>query len=257
MSKYSNQIVRLVATMFLIIEVACRHNVPSVVKTFDEIISNRNGQGQEIIVSFERGPSHNHPSFAIWVEDTTGNYIQTLFITKAIATGVFEYGDDSQGKWSKGLKRRPAALPYWAHKRGIRATDGLYTPDPAHPIADAYTGATPKANFKLTAFLDKPAKTKLCILLEINQTWDWNEYWINSKYPDDLEYKTSCQPALVYKTTLDPSVKGVKQELQIVGHSHYSGSDGNLYPDISTLTTAKEIIGMVSVEIIDQQVQHE
>jgi hypothetical protein len=251
MSTYSNQIVRLVAVMFLTIQFACRHNVPPVVKTYDEIISNRNGQGQKILVSFERGPLHNHPSFAIWVEDTSGNYIQTLFVTKAVATGIFEHGDNSQGKWKVGERRRPAALPYWAHKRGVKSADGKYAPDPAHQVADAFTGATPKANFNLVTFLDNPINTRFNLLLEINQPWDWNEFWTNNKFPDDEAYKTSAQPALVYEVTLNPAAKGEKKELKIIGHSHYSGAEGNLYPDINTITTAKDIIGKVTAEIIN------
>ena len=39
--------------------------------------------------------------------------------------------------------------------------------------------------------------------MEINQNWDWNEYWTNDKYPDDENYKMSCQPALVYEAVID------------------------------------------------------
>ncbi|MCK7540183.1 MAG: hypothetical protein MZV63_59435 [Marinilabiliales bacterium] len=46
-------------------------------------------------------------------------------------------------------KRAPQTLPYWSHKRGIRASDGLYMPDPENPVADAYSGATPTTSFVL------------------------------------------------------------------------------------------------------------
>ena len=49
-----------------------------------------------------------------------------------------------------GTKRAPQTLPYWAHKRGIKATDGLYMPDHQNPVPDAYTGATPVTGFILT-----------------------------------------------------------------------------------------------------------
>jgi hypothetical protein len=243
--------IQVFGIMLLTIVGSCRHYAPQVATTNEEIISNQNGQGQKIVICFEKGPSHNHPSFSIWVEDTSGNYIQTLFVTKAVATGIFEHGDNSQGQWKVGERRILAALPYWAHKRGVKSADGKYAPDPAHQVADAYTGATPKANFNLVTFLDNPIKTRFNLLLEINQPWDWNEFWTNNKFPDDEEYKASSQPALVYEVTLDPATKGEKKELKIIGHSHYSGAEGNLYPDINTITTAKDIIGKVIAEIID------
>jgi hypothetical protein len=257
MAKHFKKSMLVIGIVLLATVVSCRHYVPQVSTSNEEIISNQNGKGQKVVISFKRGPSHYHPSFAIWLEDTSGKYIQTLFVTNAVAKGIFEHGDNSQGKWKVGERRRPAALPYWANKRGVKSTDGTYTPEPAHPVADAYTGATPKTNFDLVTFLDNPINTRFNLLLEINQPWDWNDYWTNNKFPDDEAYKASSQPALVYEVTLDPKTKGEKKELKIIGHSHYSGVDGNLYPDTSTLTTAKDIIGNVVAEIIDRPVQHE
>ena len=37
--------------------------------------------------------------------------------------------------------------------------------------------------------------------------------------------------------------------MKIIGHSHYSGKDGNLYPDLSTLTTAVQIVKSIKVVI--------
>ena len=84
---------------------------------------------------------------AIWVEDTSGKYIQDLYVAESIAKGVFRHGIGSEGKWKPGEIRRPAALPYWGHKRGIKADDGLYIPSAKNPLPDAYTGATPTESF--------------------------------------------------------------------------------------------------------------
>jgi hypothetical protein len=203
--------------------------------------TNLMGEGQQIRLTFIKGKEHNHPLMAVWVEDTAGNYIQTLYVAKSIATGLFNYGDASNGAWTQGSIRRPAALPYWSHKRGIKAEDGLYLPTPDNPVADAYTGATPKNNFDLITRLDKKGPKVFNILFEINQPWDWNEYWSNAKYPDDDEYKTSSQPALVYQATIDLDSKNKQYKMHLIGHSHYSGSTGELFTDTSTLTTALEI----------------
>lgn len=213
------------------------------------IITNSNGLGADLSIEFTKGNAYNHPLMAIWVEDLSGKYIQSLFVAKSIATGIFNFGDASEGQWTKGEIRRPAALPYWSHKRGIQAADGLYLPTPENPVPDAYSGATPKENFVLDTKLDEKKSEVFNVLLEINQPWDWNEYWTNAKYPDDYEYKTSCQPAVVYSTTIDLKSKQTEYIMLAIGHSHYSGKDGKLYEDLSTLTTALEIAENIVVRI--------
>lgn len=210
---------------------------------------NPQGKGRSLEIEMIKGKAYNHPTFVIWIEDTAGNYIQTLFITRSIGQGVFSYGDKSSGKWKPGEVRRPAALPYWAHKRGILAEDGLPLPTPKNRIPDAITGATPTGSFRLDTRTDILKTGKLVVLMEINQPWDWNEYWSNNRYPGDFEYKTSCQPAVVYSAAIDLENPGINVELKPVGHSHYSGKTGDLYPDLSTLTTALHIAEKIKVSV--------
>lgn len=212
--------------------------------------TNVEGAGLTLEVSLVKGPAHNHPMMAIWIEDTAGNYIQTLYVNQSVATSIYGHGDKSTGAWQPGVLRRPAALPYWGHRRGIQASDGLYIPDPDDPVADAYTGATPPGNFILNTRTDEPVEGKFNVLFEINQSWDWNDYWNNGRFPEDYEYRTSAQPSVVYLVTIDPSDDIGAYTLQPIGHSHYGGADGNLYTDISTLTTALEIINEVKVKFI-------
>lgn len=39
-------------------------------------------------------------------------------------------------------------------------------------------------------------------------------------------------------------------ELQVIGHSHYSGKTGELFTDLSTMTTALDIADKLNVKII-------
>lgn len=213
----------------------------------DTLLTNPDGRGDFLEVEFRRGTEHNHPLMAIWIEDTNGNYIQTLYVAESIAKGVFAHGDKTSGKWSPGPIRRPAALPVWAHSRGVKEEDGLYIPTQSTAIPDAYTGPTPPAHFVLLATTDNELPETFNVMFEINQTWDWNKYWTNTKYPDDEEYKTSCQPALVYRAQLRKTEKNAINEFKLIGHSHYSGKDGEINPDLSTITTAKEITEYISV----------
>lgn len=214
-----------------------------------ELTTNAEGLGQLIYLEVTDGPESNYPLMAVWLEDMDGKYIQTLFVAQSIATGVFRHGQEVQGKWEPGERRRPAALPRWGHQRGIKASDGLFLPEPSQPVPDAYTGATPVAGFRLKARTDKLLERPVRIFLEINQSWDWNAHWSNTRFPDDREYKTSSQPAVVYSGILDPSKPGMQVNLEVVGRSHHSGADGGLYKDTETLTTALKIIGRASAFI--------
>ena len=206
------------------------------------LATNPEGKGMEISIEFVKGAKYNHPLMAIWVEDMDGNYLQTLYVAQSIATGVFAHVDKTTGGWKAGEISRPAALPYWAHKRNVKNDIGNYMPKPGFEVPDAYSGATPKANFTLETRTDNPISGKFRVLMEINQSWDWNRHWTNSMYPDEPEYKTSSQPAVVYAIEVDTDSPSKVYDMKPIGHSHYAGADGKLYPGLNTLTTALEIV---------------
>jgi hypothetical protein len=217
--------------------------------TVEELVSNLNGTGVPLKLSLTKGKSYNHPTFAVWMEDTEGHFLQTLFVTRSFGSGTFRYGEPSGGVWKPGQVRRPAALPYWSHRTGNMKGLDTYVPDAEHPVPDAITAATPKGSFSLNTRGEKENPRIVKLFLEINQTWDWNFFWTNNKFPDDREYKTSCQPAVVYATTIDLNSRGTSYELLPVGRSSHSGDDGKLYTDLETLTTALHIAEKITVNI--------
>ncbi len=103
--------------------------------------------------------------------------------------------------------------------------------------------------FILTSRADNPLPGKFKVMLEINQNWDWNEYWTNDKFPGDENYMMSCQPAVVYETVIDLESAEDSYRMKAVGHSHYSGMTGELFPDLSTLTTALQIADSIIVKV--------
>ncbi len=205
--------------------------------------------GLPLEVEFIRGRAHNHPLMAIWAEDMEGNYLQTLYVAQSIAEGVFRHGDPSTGRWMPGPVRRPAALPYWGHQRGVKSEDGYYMPSQDDPLPDALTGPTPKSHFLLKSRLDPGERLQFRVLFEINQSWDWNRYWTNDRFPGDEHYMTSSQPALVYEAVVDLASGQQDFRLSPIGHSHWSGESGELFPDLSTLTTALEIAASITLRI--------
>ncbi len=62
---------------------------------------------------------------------------------------------------------------------------------------------------------------------------------------------TSSQPAVVYEARIDLDDGQDQYELKPIGHSHWSGTDGRLFPDLSTITTALEIAESITLQIID------
>lgn len=208
-----------------------------------------NNTGTTLSVTFQKGKEHNHPLYAIWLADENGKFIQTLYVSESIGKGMFRHASRKKGRWLAGERQRPASLPYWTYQRNIKNETGTYLPTPKQPVVDGYTGATPQMSFVMLLKTEKPLKGKYKIMLELNQSWDWNDYWTNDRFPKDLEYKTSSQPALVYSTDIDTEEKNTVYELKPIGHSHYSGLNGELYPDLNTLTTALKIAKKITVKI--------
>lgn len=218
-------------------------------KNFQKIQTNAEGKGIPVEIVFEKGIEHYYPLMAIWVEDTTGRYIHPLYVAESIAEGKFKHAKYEEGTWKSAEKLIPSALPYWGHKQTDVPKDSVFMPTPDHPLPDAYTGATPTNSFILKAVVEPDAGDVFNVLFEINQSWDWNKYWYNSKYPGNEEYQKSAQPALVYRVTVNTNNQKRKYKMKPIGHSHPYGADGELYEDISTLTTALKIADKIFVRI--------
>ena len=78
--------------------------------------------GVEVSFMFNRQSGFSTNQFAIWIEDSRGNVVKTLYATKFTATGG----------WSK----RPQSIPLWVQKSGLSALN--------KKDIDALTGSTPR-----------------------------------------------------------------------------------------------------------------
>jgi hypothetical protein len=241
-----------IITAAAILMSACGAGTPQ--KTVELEMRNINpaGEGNRFELTFEGGKAHNHPTFAVWLENMDETMIQTLYVTRSVGIGIFGHGDLGDGRWSpdSGKAVRPATLPYWLHKRVGAEVENYTVPTPEKPVADAYTGATPRSDFKMILHSDKKLTGKIRFVVEINQTWDVNEYWTSNKYPDDFGYISSRQPALIYAVSIDLDNPEPEYILNPIGHSHYNGKDGKLYTDLSTFTTALDIAKKMTVKVL-------
>jgi hypothetical protein len=196
------------------------------------------------------------PQIAVWVEDLDGNYIDTLYVTMRTATQ--NWRGKAGPHEARGNIRRKASLPYWAHKRGIMYEDGLYLPTKKEPLPDSITSASPNASFRLESRVPDPGLdpeygSPFVVLLEVNNSTDFNEFYTEKSKPGDPNFSGgsygSGQPALVYTAAVDTSSGRSRFGMSIIGHSSPSGDDGRLYEDVSTITTAGSIIDTVYVEM--------
>ncbi|MCD4792890.1 MAG: DUF2271 domain-containing protein [Bacteroidales bacterium] len=179
------------------------------------------------------------PQFAVWIEDTSGNYLSTIFVTNKIAT---------EGWIANKGNRRKEALPHWCHKRGVIYDDGLLLPTKEEPLPDGISGATPKENKEIQVSL-KDFSNPIVIKAEFNHSIDFNDYFPeNAQEGDDNYGEMSGQPALIYAATIYPNQQ--LTYLELIGHSSVDGSGGMVYSDLEKLTTAKDIVKQISAVII-------
>jgi hypothetical protein len=231
------------ALVFTLMVVSCKpadkaRKTDSVVEQIS-IVDNPN-----LTIYAEKGNGHNYPTFVIWTEDLMGNYINTFYITKSYATGIYNHEMKGDTAWSNeaGPSYQPAALPYWTHKKGL-INSKVLIPDSDNPFVDAYSGATPSGSFEIgiSSDIKKPYK----ILLEVNQLGDWNKFWTNNKYPDSEAYKHSGQPSVIYSVTIDQN--DTIFHMNPIGYGDPEGNSGNLYTDLSNITTPLSIFSLIKI----------
>ncbi len=168
------------------------------------------------------------PQIALWLEDEEGGFLQTIYVTEKMGT---------QGwKMSKG-SRRAEALPYWSHKSGMEDSGNLTVPD-------AVTAATPRGESSLS-FTPPPGGKPFRVLLEINQSTDFNESWADDGHWTGPSL-ASGQPSLIYRGEVG-ATRGKTVIMKLEGHGSPDGSDGGLYEDCSGFTTALDILAKAEV----------
>lgn len=183
----------------------------------------------------------NPPQFAIWIEDTAGNYVSTIFATYKIAT---ESWVSNKGN------RRKESLPHWCYQRGVVYDDGLYLPTKENPLTDGITGATPKTDKKINLHPNK-LSLPFVIKAEFNHSVDFNDFYPSNAKEGNFNYsggeEGSGQPAIVYATTINNNAK--EFVLQPIGHSSPDGSNGMIYKNMNELTSAKSIVKSIKLTL--------
>ena len=237
-----------------------RANQKQEVNMFEyHMVSMNTNKDTKLTIDLVRGEHYWHPQMAIWLEDMNGQFLETLFISKATAKGLFFGGRSKENfktfdeeKDAVGEDyRRVNALPVWSYKRGVQYADGLYVPTSDHPLPDAITGATLSENFQL--FTSTNTKHKFKIRGEINVAFDDNEFYSEYDFPDDKEFHAGTgqlgQPSIVFETVVDMEDGKNYYLMNLIGRGHHSGQNGKIIKDLSTLTTALNIVERIVVGV--------
>lgn len=185
----------------------------------------------------------NPPQIAIWVEDPAGNYITSIYVSHRIATESWRFNSGN---------RRKEALPVWCHARGIQSPDGLYLPTEDTPLADGISGATPRGSFDVKMRPIGDLK-QFVVKIELNHSTDWNDSYPKNAKEGEADYsggkEGSGQPAVVYAAEVDLDSNQKQYTATIIGHSSPDGSNGDIYPDTSSLTSALNIAKEITINI--------
>ena len=148
---------------------------------------------------------------AIWIEDTAGHYVDTLYVTEAV--GKEGLGNAYIGFLGFTVRAVPGSLPVWAHARNVLYGKSYYPPK-TDPLPDGMTGATVKAGHFLKAFtlpndLSSRLKDgKVVCRMELNVARDH-------------------VPSMVFEARIDAEDEGLGQ-FRLVGYGDENGSNGNI-----------------------------
>jgi len=148
-------------------------------------------QQNDLRVSIEEGDDYLHdfplfmgikkknpPQIAIWIEDSLGNYVSTIYVTHKIATATWQ---------SASGNRRKESLPHWCYSRGVQYDDGLYLPTKDKPLTDGVSGATPTTSFNMK-IKPKGELKQFVVKIEVNHSTDFNDNYPKSAKEEDANY---------------------------------------------------------------------
>ena len=198
------------------------------------------------------------PQLAVWLEDSRGRFVATLFVTHRTATQDWE----AIPAETQRTGRRSYALPVWIHtqiqggiypletcsachdrvKSADKSTDGV-------PVLDTMTGATPMAGFTRTRKI--PASLKpdtYTVRAELNHSLDYNDAYPNGLPENDTRYSgVSGQPSLLLTGRITIGDRSSSTTLRPVARGNPNGTDGAVIPDLEGITTARNIASSITV----------
>lgn len=170
------------------------------------------------------------PQIAVWVETEDGRFVDTLMVTGRAAKQNWRAAPDGG---------RPEALPVWTHA----ASRGEF------PL-DAASSATPDKDAESSRSIRDLVSGKTYVVrAEINQSFDYNEYWGKDEKEDSPRYSgVNGQPSVVY-SGLITNTPGGEASLSFLGQGSVDGTNGTIVENADGLTTALTIIREIRITV--------
>jgi hypothetical protein len=199
--------------------------------------------GTKMAISFERGASFMNPKkmgfmnvkitpqIAVWMEDTSGNYLGTVFVTAG-------FGDQ---KWKFYAPKgdtcgRSMCMPCWL---GRYKAAGNSAPTPSKPLPDAVTGATPTGSFVVNFTVPEHARAFRLFA-------EWNRSFDNNQTYSKKRSSFNGQPSVVASAIVNlADTSRTADTLGVIGRGGESGTDGTLYTGTAGLTNALKEFGNI------------
>ena len=222
-------------------------------------------EGKEWTHSFKMmvvAKTKNQPQMAFWLEDASGAYVATIYVTYRAAVQDWRA---SFGEKKEKIKR-PSALPVWVRKHAERGVESKKLCAACHGLHKertksvegelaAMTGATPKAGFTREWTLPAGiAPGRYVVKAEINHSKDWNDAYPEKAKEKDANYSGgsmgSGQPSVIYEGVLTIGSGPSSVDLAPVGHGQPAGASGEIAKDLGSLTTALEIVKSIRAEYV-------
>lgn len=169
---------------------------------------------------------------AIWIEDSEGHFIETLYVTEAI--GRKGLGNAYIKLLGFTVRAAPESLPVWAHTRNVRYGDSYY-PSKNEPLPDAITGATVKSNRFIKTFtvsaqrLQKLSDNHMVCRIEINAARDG-------------------VPSMVFECNV-PDSPGVADRFTFVGYGDNKGRNGEVSSNADSDAKTSDYLKRLTVAV--------
>lgn len=150
---------------------------------------------EKITVAVNPGEAFKNraPQIAVWVEDSDGTYVDTLFVTKKA----------SENKWIFSPKEgRPESLPDWYKAKGQNPAEKI-----SSEKIDATTSATPKNGIVTSKEVNLEKEKTYVFKCQANQSFDYNDFYTKKNSGVD------GQPAVLYIGEMIPD--GTEKEIRL------------------------------------------
>jgi hypothetical protein len=174
----------------------------------------------------------SYPTYAIWLEDKSTASVSTVYVT----------GKAGKDDWTLA-DSRPEAIPVWYGVTSQEETEDRLS-------VDAISGATQEGEAAEIVWQvpERLVDKKVDLYIEANSSFDYNEYY--KRKEDEPGYSgTNGQPSLIWHVRLDLS-ESIPDPVtpEIIGHGHVLGSDHQIDPDVSKITTARETFEYIGIK---------